>query len=76
MSRLVPPGLEDSTFTEDTPVFILEAKLQGAVVVIKPTMEQIQEAITQVGRAIVAASKGIGQWQVYPPHLNNGNNTE
>lgn len=30
-------------------------------------MEQIQEAITQVGRAIVASAKGIGLWQVYVP---------
>ena len=28
-------------------------------------MESIQEAITQVGRAIVASAKGIGLWQVY-----------
>jgi dynein heavy chain len=61
----VPAGMEDSTFTEESPVFILETQLQGSTVIIKPTMEQIQEAITQIGRTIVASAKGIGQWQVY-----------
>ena len=59
--------MENSTFTEESPVFILETQLQGSTVIIKPTMEQIQEAITQIGRAIVASAKGIGQWQVYIP---------
>jgi len=32
-------------------------------------MEQIQEAITQVGRAIVASSKGIGLWHYVTPEM-------
>lgn len=54
--------MERSSFTEDSPVFILQTQLHGSAVSIKPTMEQIQEAITQVGRVIVASAKGISQW--------------
>ncbi|CAG7835361.1 unnamed protein product [Allacma fusca] len=61
----IPPEMEDSSFTENTPVFILQTQLLGSAVSIKPTMEQIQEAITQVGRVIVAAAKGISQWVTY-----------
>lgn len=39
--------------------------MQGSTIIIKPTIEQIQETITQVGRIIVAAAKGIDQWNSY-----------
>lgn len=35
------------------------------MVIIKPTIDTIQETITQVGRIIVSSAKGISQWHSY-----------
>jgi len=61
----VTKGWESTTFFQEKPVFILETQLQGSTVIIKPTIEQIQETITQVGRIILSSAKGIAQWQSY-----------
>lgn len=58
--------IDNPSFFDESPVFMISTQLEESKVTIKPTIEQIQETITQVGRAIVASAKGIGQWQSYP----------
>ncbi|KAF5305838.1 hypothetical protein FQR65_LT07577 [Abscondita terminalis] len=45
-----------------TPVFILNAVLLIPKVVIQPNLDEVQEALIQVGKYITSVSKGVGQW--------------
>ncbi|KAJ8672889.1 hypothetical protein QAD02_004150 [Eretmocerus hayati] len=45
-----------------TPVFILNANLKIPSVVIKPSLDEIQEVLTTAAKAIAGISKGVAQW--------------
>ncbi|CAG5099433.1 Similar to DNAH5: Dynein heavy chain 5 [Cotesia congregata] len=44
------------------PVFLIQATLMIPSVVIKPSLEQVQEALTIAGKAIAGVAKGVAQW--------------
>ena len=44
------------------PVFLLHATLMIPRVVVRPSLEDVQEALIAAGKFITNVSKGIGQW--------------
>ena len=44
------------------PVFLLHATLMIPKVTIKPSIEDVQEALVTAGRYMTNVSKGVGQW--------------
>ncbi|XP_063990451.1 dynein axonemal heavy chain 5 [Diachasmimorpha longicaudata] len=44
------------------PVFLLHATLMIPSVVVKPSLEEVQETLTVAGKAIAGVSKGVAQW--------------
>lgn len=44
------------------PVFLLQATLMIPSVIVKPSLEEVQEALTLAGKAITGVSKGVAQW--------------
>lgn len=44
------------------PVFLLHATLMIPRVVVRPSLEDVQEALIAAGKLITNVSKGIGQW--------------
>lgn len=44
------------------PVFLLQATLMIPSVVVKPSLEEVQEALTAAGKTIAGVSKGVAQW--------------
>ncbi|KAF5296158.1 hypothetical protein FQA39_LY12612 [Lamprigera yunnana] len=47
---------------ENSPVFILNAILLIPKVAIQPNLDEVQDALVQVGKYITSVSKGVGQW--------------
>ncbi|KAK0178414.1 hypothetical protein PV328_002364 [Microctonus aethiopoides] len=44
------------------PVFLLQATLMIPSVIVKPSLEEVQEALTLAGKTITGVSKGVAQW--------------
>jgi hypothetical protein len=44
------------------PVFLLHATLMIPAVTVKPNLEDVQEALTSVGKIITGVAKGVAQW--------------
>ncbi|XP_008556957.2 dynein axonemal heavy chain 5 [Microplitis demolitor] len=44
------------------PVFLIQATLMIPSVVVKPSLEQVQDALTVAGKAIAGVAKGVAQW--------------
>lgn len=44
------------------PIFLLEATLIIPQVLVKPTVEEMQEVLTIAGKHITNISKGVAQW--------------
>ena len=44
------------------PVFLLHATLMIPKVVVRPSLEEVQDALVAAGKFITGVSKGIGQW--------------
>lgn len=44
------------------PIFLLQVALMIPNVSVKPTLEEIQEALVAAGKHIVGLSKGVAQW--------------
>lgn len=44
------------------PVFLLHATLMIPRVVVRPSLEDVQEALVAAGKLITSVSKGVGQW--------------
>lgn len=46
----------------EPPIFSVHAKLMIPNIVIRPTLEDVQDALVQAGKNIVGVSKGVAQW--------------
>lgn len=46
----------------ELPIFSVNAQLMIPNIVIRPTLDDIQEALVHAGRNIVGVSKGVAQW--------------
>lgn len=44
------------------PVFLLHATLMIPNVVVRPSLEEVQEALVTAGRSITSVAKGVAQW--------------
>lgn len=44
------------------PIFLLQVALMIPNVSVKPTLEEIQEALVAAGKHIAGLSKGVAQW--------------
>lgn len=44
------------------PIFLVESKLMIPNVAIKPTLEELQEALITAGKNITGVAKGVAQW--------------
>lgn len=44
------------------PVFLLHSSLMIPNIVVKPSLEEVQEALVTAGKNITSVSKGVGQW--------------
>jgi len=44
------------------PVFLLHATLMIPAVTVKPNLDDVQEALTSVGKIITGVAKGVAQW--------------
>lgn len=44
------------------PVFLLHATLMIPAVTVKPNLDDIQEALTSIGKTITGVAKGVAQW--------------
>lgn len=44
------------------PVFLLHATLMIPAVTVKPSLDDVQEALTSVGKTITGVAKGVAQW--------------
>nr|CAD7405488.1 unnamed protein product [Timema poppensis] len=53
----IDPGFKDSK-----PVFLLHATLMIPRVVVRPSMDEVQEALVAAGKNIAGVAKGVGQW--------------
>jgi len=51
-------------FTEATPnpVFLLHATLMIPAVTVKPSLDDVQEALISIGKIITGVGKGVAQW--------------
>lgn len=45
------------------PVLLLNATLMIPAVVIRPSLDDIQEALINVGKTIAGVSRGVAQWE-------------
>lgn len=45
-----------------TPVFLIHSKLMIPNIVIRPTLDELQEALIIAGRNITSVAKGVAQW--------------
>nr|XP_033322692.1 dynein heavy chain 5, axonemal isoform X1 [Megalopta genalis] len=45
-----------------SPIFLLHATLMIPVVTVKPSLDDVQEVLTLVGKTIAGVSKGVSQW--------------
>lgn len=52
------------TFIEaaPNPVFLLHATLMIPAVTVKPSLDDVQEALSSVGKIITSVTKGVAQW--------------
>jgi len=48
--------------TTPNPVFLLHATLMIPAVTVKPNLDDVQEALTSVGKIITGVAKGVAQW--------------
>lgn len=48
--------------TSQKPVFLLNAMLMIPNVVVRPSLDEVQEALIVAGKNITGVSKGVGQW--------------
>ncbi|KAG5316099.1 DYH5 protein, partial [Acromyrmex insinuator] len=48
--------------TTPNPVFLLHATLMIPAVTVKPSLDDVQEALTSVGKVITGVAKGVAQW--------------
>lgn len=50
--------------TEETPspIFLLHATLMIPVVSVKPSLDDVQEVLTLVGKTIAGVATGVSQW--------------
>lgn len=44
------------------PIFLLNATLMIPAVTVKPNLDDVQEALTSVGKIITSVAKGVAQW--------------
>ena len=43
-------------------MFLLHATLMIPAVTVKPSLDDVQEALTSVGKVITGVAKGVAQW--------------
>ena len=50
--------------TDETPspIFLLHATLMIPVVTVKPSLDDVQEVLTLVGKTIAGVARGVSQW--------------
>ncbi|XP_066590394.1 dynein axonemal heavy chain 5 [Prorops nasuta] len=53
---------EIDTVEPAKPVFMLYANLMIPTVIVKPSLDDVQEALTTVGKTITSVAKGVSQW--------------
>lgn len=46
----------------ESPIFLVNAQLMIPNIVIRPTLDDIQDALIHAGKNIVGVSKGVAQW--------------
>ncbi|XP_033231151.1 dynein heavy chain 5, axonemal [Belonocnema kinseyi] len=44
------------------PVFLLHATLMIPTVIVRPSLDEVQEALTSIGKTIAGVAKGVSQW--------------
>ena len=44
------------------PVFLLHATLMIPSVIVRPSLDEVQEALTAAGKLIAGVAKGVSQW--------------
>lgn len=44
------------------PVFLVHVSLVIPMVAVRPTLDEVQEALTNAGKNITSVARGVGQW--------------
>jgi hypothetical protein len=44
------------------PVFVVHVSLVIPLVAVRPTLDEVQEALTNAGKNITSVARGVGQW--------------
>lgn len=59
---IIKTRLERSESQNFKPIFLVESKLMIPNVAIKPTLDELQDALITAGKNITGVAKGIAQW--------------
>ena len=59
-------GYEIFLFSDDVsnPVFLLNATLMIPSVLVKPSLDDVQEALVACGKTLTGVAKGVSQWNI------------
>lgn len=68
LKRYFAIEIEDKDNIKSSPPFVVNACLCIPNVLLKPSVDDLQEALTNVGKMIIGIAKGVGQWNTGKDH--------
>lgn len=67
-------NLKPSTSEKPKPIFLVNSILMIPNIVIRPTLDDLQEALITAGKNITGVAKGVAQWSSGKEVINFGEN--